>query len=75
MERFRVERSGDNWKVTDWKRGSSLGVVARVNDGEIADQIAVMLNACYPNRLTGNELKAVLENAVDDKIIIEALKE
>ena len=64
MERFIVDKSGDHWKIIDLKRGHQQGVIARVNDGDVADQVAIYLNICYPNTLTNDELRAVLQNMV-----------
>ena len=64
MERFIVDKSGDHWKIIDLKRGHQQGVIARVNNEHVADQVAIYLNVCYPNKLTNDELRAVLENMV-----------
>ena len=64
MERFIVDKSGDHWKIIDLKRGHKLGVIARVNNEHVADHMAIYLNVCYPNKLTGDELRAVLQNMV-----------
>lgn len=78
MERFIVDKSGDHWKIIDLKRGHKLGVIGRVNNEHVADQVAIYLNICYPNKLTDDELKFALESAIRHqavrKVVTGAIK-
>ena len=73
MERFIVDKSGDHWKIIDLKRGHKLGVIARVNNADVADHMAIYLNICYPNKLTGDELKFALESTIRHQAVRKAV--
>ena len=73
MERFIVDKSGNHWKIIDLKRGHQHGVIARVNDGNVADQIAIYLNVCYPNKLTNSDLKFALESTIRHQVVRKAV--